>query len=276
MERWFHRAETALQKERLERLEPLIENALLARHTSVITPGADKHTAIVALLVQTMLAGGVRHGQSEMMHKGLRRGHTRFNIVKPDEPSGPLPLDAIEWIAQRVALQGRWQRDLDSLVTQVLVRALQTGATLQETMKALRDVFPEFSKARLENIARTEASAAYTQGRLAAFRANKMCAAVQFAAILDGRTTSICRERDGLVLMLDDDRLIANTPPLHYQCRSTLVPVDKYDLEDLQAGDSAVIHEFFGWVKDGPKDWQQAQARWDSVPPPLAGFGGKL
>jgi len=71
------------------------------------------------------------------------------------------------------------------------------------------------------------------QGRLEGFKAPELkgfIKAVEFSAILDSRTTDICEARDGLILAIDDPRLSANTPPLHYQCRSILVPVDKYSM----------------------------------------------
>lgn len=43
-----------------------------------------------------------------------------------------------------------------------------------------------------------------------------------FTAILDGRTSSICRHHDGNFYELDDTRY---RPPLHFNCRSTLIPV---------------------------------------------------
>jgi len=47
---------------------------------------------------------------------------------------------------------------------------------------------------------------------------------------MDNRTTSICSERDRLVIPKDDPDLLAeNTPPLHPRCRSTLVPHTIYD-----------------------------------------------
>ena len=83
-------------------------------------------------------------------------------------------------------------------------------------------------------------------------------AAVEFMAITDARTTPICMERDGLVLALDDPRLPANTPPLHYMCRSVLSPVSGLELEDL-----------------GGKNYLDKQReRLDKLPPPLKGFGG--
>ena len=81
-------------------------------------------------------------------------------------------------------------------------------------------------------------------------------AAVEFMAITDARTTPICMERDGLVLALDDPRLPANTPPLHYMCRSVLSPVSGLELEDL-----------------GGKNYLDKQReRLDKLPPPLKGF----
>ncbi|MEW6282139.1 MAG: phage minor head protein, partial [Candidatus Eremiobacterota bacterium] len=131
----------------------------------------------------------------------------------------------MDFLRQRQALAGKWSRDLDAAVTNVLVLALQNGSDVRTTMAALARVFPTLSRGRLEYIARTEATTAYNVGRLPG--RGRLCGRVQFSAILDARTTDICRSRDGLVMRMDDPRLPANTPPLHFQCRSVLIPVDR-------------------------------------------------
>ena len=138
---------------------------------------------------------------------------------------------------------------------------LKEGATVNQVMDALRIALPEaIGKARAENIARTEATTAFNQGRLAAFRETKgFVGAVEFMAITDARTTPICMERDGLVLAIDDPRLPDNTPPLHYMCRSVLSPVSGLELEDL-----------------GGKDYLDKQReKLEKLPPPLKGFGNE-
>lgn len=188
---------------------------------------------------------------------------------------GPPPSDAIEWARRRDVLLGKWDRDLDDAVNRILIQALETGASRKDISKALAAVFVDFSRARLENIARTETTSALTQGRLAKFRElGSRVAGVQFVAILDARTTEMCRSRDGLMLRLDDPRLALNTPPLHYQCRSTLVPVSQWDWEDLLYGDEAAQERFFGYLPEGsPTNLGEALSGWNSAAPPLPGFG---
>ena len=41
-----------------------------------------------------------------------------------------------------------------------------------------------------------------------------------YDAVLDARTTTICKERDGKVLAADDPWWDSNYPPLHHRCRS--------------------------------------------------------
>ncbi len=47
----------------------------------------------------------------------------------------------------------------------------------------------------------------------------------EYVIVDDADTTDICQERDGRFFRVDDPGLGANTPPLHYNCRSMLVPV---------------------------------------------------
>jgi SPP1 gp7 family putative phage head morphogenesis protein len=146
-------------------------------------------------------------------------------------------------------------------VRTILDNGLQEGATVKQVMDALRIALPEaIGKARAENIARTEATTAFNQGRMAAFRETKgFVGAVEFMAITDARTTPICMERDGLVLAIDDPRLPDNTPPLHYMCRSVLSPVSGLELEDL--GGKAYL--------------DKQREKLDKLPPPLKGFGNE-
>jgi len=60
---------------------------------------------------------------------------------------------------------------------------------------------------------------------------NEVVKGYMFTAILDGRTSAICSFHNGKVYDIDDRRF---QPPLHWNCRSTMVPVIK-SKEELQA-----------------------------------------
>jgi SPP1 gp7 family putative phage head morphogenesis protein len=82
--------------------------------------------------------------------------------------------------------------------------------------------------ARLATLVRTTNSEAFNEARDAFFKSpeNKgFVLAYEYSAILDDRTTEICRALDGRIR-----RDFANyTPPNHFNCRSLLIPVTAID-----------------------------------------------
>jgi SPP1 gp7 family putative phage head morphogenesis protein len=99
---------------------------------------------------------------------------------------------------------------------------LLAGEAVPDLRARVQNVLP-ISRRSAETLARTAVSSVANQTRLALYRENDdMVKAVQFVAVLDDRTSEECQSCDGDVYELD---AIANTPPLHPNCRSTLVPV---------------------------------------------------
>ncbi|NLJ48929.1 MAG: minor capsid protein [Candidatus Atribacteria bacterium] len=96
-----------------------------------------------------------------------------------------------------------------------------------------------------EVVYRTNVIAAYNAGRFEGAKTYKnRIQYLTFIAILDERTTDICRSYDGITRPVDDPIWEKITPPNHFQCRSTVRAVWKYekdkpkltskkDLEDL-------------------------------------------
>lgn len=234
-------------------------------------PGRELHADMLRQYLGALWQWGQAHAQTELQAERLA-----YNEAPRPDSRGPLPAEAIAWMEGRRELLGKWDRDLDALVQVVISESLRDGATLQETIAALREIFPTFSESRLETIARTESTAAYTQGRLAEFLSpGSGVVAFQLSAILDSRTTEICKARDGLVIRADDPRLQANLPPLHYRCRTVIIPITRATWKRLEAGDKRTVDRIFGWVPEGgPTTLEEALARLDEAPPPLPGFGG--
>lgn len=123
-------------------------------------------------------------------------------------------------------------------VRAVLMQAVGNGDTLDEVVKALREVFKPYvadslddrgvllNPARLETIVRTNLTEVYNQGRLVqGSLADEYLEAWQYSAIIDTRTTEVCRHLDGRVFMADDKRVAGVRPPRHFNCRSVLVPI---------------------------------------------------
>lgn len=90
----------------------------------------------------------------------------------------------------------------------------------------LRSVVKKYKDMRSGATAETEANRITNQTRLALFEKSGLVKGVRFTAVLDKRTTVICRSRNGKTLSLKNPMLRNYTPPLHVRCRSYLVPVD--------------------------------------------------
>lgn len=79
----------------------------------------------------------------------------------------------------------------------------------------------------------TQSFGTYNKGKAEVFK--KAGKNVKFTAILDDKTSKICRHTNGTVMSVDDPNLAEITPPLHGDCRSTLVPTadepTKFDAE---------------------------------------------
>jgi SPP1 gp7 family putative phage head morphogenesis protein len=67
-------------------------------------------------------------------------------------------------------------------------------------------------------------------------RNNELLKGYRFTAVLDNRTSKICAHHDGQVYKIDDLRF---RPPLHWNCRSSMVPVLKNKEELLKASEEA-------------------------------------
>ena len=77
----------------------------------------------------------------------------------------------------------------------------------------------------MERYARTKSTEVINRARKAFFDDSEIVPAYQYSAIIDGRTTNICAGLHGKIF--DKDK--APTPPLHFNCRSTLIPVTRFE-----------------------------------------------
>ena len=144
-------------------------------------------------------------------------------------------------------------KDLDAdtmkAVMNVLRNAIKYDWSITQTMDALAsdakltDLWPDYEvveikgkkvarainkPARLATLVRTTNSEAFNEARDAFFKSpeNKgFVLAYEYSAILDDRTTEICKALDGRIR-----RDFANyTPPNHFNCRSLLIPITAID-----------------------------------------------
>lgn len=108
-------------------------------------------------------------------------------------------------------------------VTRAVSEGISQGLSEREMQKLLKKRFKTFKKKRVVAISRTEATRAFNAGNLRS--SVDVVQYYRFNAVLDSRTTTICKTRNGKYLKVSDSTLLAmNTPPLHVNCRSFLIP----------------------------------------------------
>ncbi len=80
-----------------------------------------------------------------------------------------------------------------------------------------------YSRAKM--IVETETTYHYNQTRRTVYDASPDVAGYLFLAIRDSATTKWCRTRSGLVYKKGDPLLDEETPPIHWNCRSEMLPL---------------------------------------------------
>jgi len=115
-------------------------------------------------------------------------------------------------------------------VSKYVQETLQQGMSEQEATEYLASKIEEFKLGRIHAIARTEATRAYNIGNLDEAYHSQAITKYEYIAVLDERTTEICRTRNGLIIDANDISMVAqNTPPLHVNCRSMLSGITVYE-----------------------------------------------
>ena len=90
----------------------------------------------------------------------------------------------------------------------------------------------EMQAARLDTIVRTNVFDAFNETRYEYFTDPALegfVEAFEYSAILDENTTEVCSQMDSVTWPADDPRWDTLKPPLHYNCRSVLIPVVQGD-----------------------------------------------
>ena len=109
-------------------------------------------------------------------------------------------------------------KNLEHLLPQEFVR----GKGPKEVARDLAQRM-DVSYSNAERLVRTEMNYISNQAILAGFEEANITE-FQFEAILDERTSEICREMNGQTFKIDEAEAGVNVPPLHPNCRSTIVP----------------------------------------------------
>lgn len=129
-----------------------------------------------------------------------------------------------------------------------------------------RDGLIEATRRDVTMMTRTALQHIAVQSREVVWDANKrVIRAVEWVSVLDSRTSPMCRGLDGRIFDLEK----GPRPPIHVACRSTVVPVLKGRLRELQGGERFARDEdgparvsadlsYYEWLKRQPAAFQDS------------------
>lgn len=133
---------------------------------------------------------------------------------------------------------GDWEYLIKRKTKTELIKAIKDGLPLSEVIGVLDNEGMALSEVSLERYARTKITEVMNRGRHEYFENSGAVAAYQYSAVLDDRTTEICEGLHGKIFKAGDEPI----PPLHFNCRSLLVPITKYEdwEEDKKVGSKPI------------------------------------
>ena len=135
------------------------------------------------------------------------------------------------------------ETDLLKQVKNDVVAGILNKSSEQEIMAMVRKTFESYGAnpelvdpARVKVIVRTNTTRAIAESRKLAFtdpEAAEAFPAMMLSVVMDDVTTDICSSVDGFVARVDDPIWDSMTPPLHYNCRTTLLSVPMREYEEV-------------------------------------------
>lgn len=196
--------------------------------------GEDKLAKLFEAYMLEGFVGGFTHGKEEV-NKAREYFKKKFNepTIETSTTENVVPEEAIAWYeTYSVYLAGIYSEAILTKAEEIIQDAITEGLHNKDIVKLLQSSpeFEGFSEHRLTTITRTEGTKAYNKGRLEQFKdTGKFVEAVQYSAVLDKRTTNLCKRLNGKIMSIDNKLVNVYLPPNHFNCRSIIVPVTRYD-----------------------------------------------
>ncbi len=118
-------------------------------------------------------------------------------------------------------------------VKQIVADGISKGLSPQDIAKSLNTYVDKvYSANHAKTIVRTESTRGYALGAITYYRQDDTIENLEYSSVLDERTTTICKSRDGGIYKKDDPR-VPYLIPAHFNCRSIWIPVmDEPDVTD--------------------------------------------
>lgn len=183
----------------------------------------------------------------ELYSVSFRTGEMSIVSEVGGERSIRIPeIGVIGWLSDKSALlKGRLVSDITEKIKMTLSNGLAYKESPDDIIKKIEGIYEPWVSVVSDKVKSLEVlpyrtsllvgmgvTEGYNQGRVyisstSAYR--DRIPAYQYSAIIDDRTTPICRHLDGKIIKKDSPDFSRIVPPNNYNCRSILVPVMKED-----------------------------------------------
>lgn len=153
----------------------------------------------------------------------------------------PILYDEIEEITQQVRSNFVWLKkstDLEATTRLFdnMKKSMEEGTTFKQWLKDCEETINKLGLGEqgyyLENVYRTNMMTEYSIGN---YKQQMECIEDypywEYCAIEDNRTSTLCKNLDGVVKRFDDPFWSAYYPPNHYQCRSSVISRSKEEIK---------------------------------------------
>lgn len=159
--------------------------------------------------------------------------HGKAYAKKRKPGAALLPRQAEDIIkAESFKTVGDYTAEMTKRMRNIVAAGVKEAAGEGAIVALLRDEAKAFTDTWLATVVRTKTNEVYNTARRSFWEndetAKEIIVAYQFSSILDDNTTDICRELDQKIFEINDG-VGRITPPLHFNCRSVLVPITKFE-----------------------------------------------
>jgi SPP1 gp7 family putative phage head morphogenesis protein len=132
-------------------------------------------------------------------------------------------LDVVE--AETFQFVGDYEYGILKRVRTELIAAVKDGKALAAVEDILDRDLNKMTEVQIQRYARTKHTEVLNTARVEFFQDTGVVAGYQFSAILDDTTSHVCSGLNGKKFAAGDEPI----PPLHFNCRSLLIPITKYE-----------------------------------------------
>lgn len=168
-----------------------------------------------------------------LLKQNFREHYKKTQILAQEEIFGtknfrePLPTEKFLETLEKETYQyiGDWEYKVTQKARIEIIKAIKDGKPISSVLDMIESDGTESAMESLERYSRTKETEVLNRARMEYFDSTGVVEGYQFSAIMDAATSDICAELHGKIFEKGNEPV----PPLHFNCRSTLVPITRFE-----------------------------------------------